>query len=111
MGNCPLKAKEKREDAGWWLSLSRGPFKPQPSWPGLTRPSIFFERFSRRGMDARVKPAHDDSVVFRTVPAPRSSVKNAAARPGHGAYVSTSPVLEPLAAESLRPWGSAKYDS
>jgi hypothetical protein len=33
-----------------------------PSWPGLTRPSIFFERFLRRVMDARVKPAHDDTL-------------------------------------------------
>src|SRR5437763_10614042 len=30
-----------------------------PSWPGLTPPSIFFERFLRSVMDARVKPAHD----------------------------------------------------
>jgi hypothetical protein len=27
--------------------------------PGLTRQSILFERLLRRGMDARVKPAHD----------------------------------------------------
>jgi hypothetical protein len=26
-------------------------------------------------------------------------------------YVSTSPVVAPLAVESLRPWGSARYDS
>jgi hypothetical protein len=26
-------------------------------------------------------------------------------------YVSTSPVLDPLAAESLAPWGKPKYDS
>jgi len=45
------------------------------------------------------------------VPALRSGMKDAASRPGHGAYVSTSPVLEPLAAESLRPWGNARYDS
>src|SRR4051794_34236513 len=32
----------------------------KPSWPGLTRPSIFFERFSGKRMDARVKPAHDE---------------------------------------------------
>jgi hypothetical protein len=33
-------------------------------------------------------------------------------RPGMTAlYVSTNPVLEPLAAESLAPWGSARYDS
>ena len=30
------------------------------------------------------------------------------ARPGMTAQVSTSPVLEPLAAESLWPWGSAR---
>src|SRR4051794_5670027 len=35
------------------------------SWPGLTRPSISFETFSRRGMDARVKPAHDDAYDLR----------------------------------------------
>jgi hypothetical protein len=33
-------------------------------------------------MDARVKPAHDED-YFVTVPALRSSVKNAAPRPGH----------------------------
>jgi hypothetical protein len=37
-------------------SLRANPF---PSLPGLTRQSIFFERLLRRGMDARVKPAHD----------------------------------------------------
>jgi hypothetical protein len=30
------------------------------SLPGLTRQSIFFERFFRSLMDARVKPAHDE---------------------------------------------------
>src|SRR5438270_10406779 len=35
------------------------------SWPGLTRPSISFETFSRRAMDARVKPAHDDAYDLR----------------------------------------------
>ena len=45
-----------------------GPPKTSPSWPGLTRPSIFFERVLRRAMDARVKPAHDE-VFFVTAPA------------------------------------------
>src|ERR1043166_5635329 len=31
-----------------------------PSWPGLTRPSILFQRFCRRWMDTRVKPAYDE---------------------------------------------------
>src|SRR4051812_44917095 len=35
------------------------PDPPSPSLPGLTRQSIRFERLLRRGMDARVKPAHD----------------------------------------------------
>src|SRR4051812_41666898 len=35
----------------------------EASWPGLTRPSIFFERILRRAMDARVKPAHDENGV------------------------------------------------
>jgi hypothetical protein len=30
------------------------------SLPGLTRQSIRFVRLSRRGMDARVKPGHDE---------------------------------------------------
>src|SRR3954453_18083873 len=34
-----------------------------PSLPGLTRPSIHFERLLRRVIDARVKPAHDASLV------------------------------------------------
>ena len=31
-----------------------------PSLPGLTRQSIFFARIFRSGMDARVKPEHDE---------------------------------------------------
>jgi hypothetical protein len=32
----------------------------RPSWPGLTRPSIFFATLFRRLMDTRVKPAYDE---------------------------------------------------
>jgi hypothetical protein len=31
--------------------------------PGLTRQSIVFERLFRNGMDARVKPAHDEAWI------------------------------------------------
>src|SRR4051794_11243295 len=46
-------------------AASRGNFRKAESchgssWPGLTRPSIPFERLFRRLMDARVKPGHDD---------------------------------------------------
>jgi hypothetical protein len=34
---------------------------PSRSLPGLTRQSIIFARVVQRPMDARVKPAHDDS--------------------------------------------------
>jgi hypothetical protein len=37
-------------------------------------------------MDGRDKPGHDGS-VFGAVPVLRSSVKNAASRPGHGTYL------------------------
>jgi hypothetical protein len=32
----------------------------RPSWPGLTRPSIFFATLFRRLKDTRVKPAYDE---------------------------------------------------
>jgi hypothetical protein len=40
--------------------------KPATSLPGLTRQSIVFERLLQRWMDARVKPAHDASMGWRT---------------------------------------------
>jgi hypothetical protein len=43
-------------------------------------------------MDGRVKPGHDGP-VFGTVPALRSSVKNAAARPGHGTVYNLSTIV------------------
>jgi hypothetical protein len=57
------------------------------------------------------EPGPHKAPAFGTVPALRSGMKNAASRPGHNLYVSTSPVLDPLAAESLRPCGKPKYDS
>jgi hypothetical protein len=45
------------------LQLGQRIDQPTPSLPGLTRQSIFFERFLRRMMDARVKPAHDAESV------------------------------------------------
>src|SRR5882672_7142710 len=40
-------------------SAEPGLYQIESPWPGLPRPSIFFERVLRRKMDARVKPAHD----------------------------------------------------
>jgi hypothetical protein len=34
------------------------------SLPGLTRQSIIFEKRLAKKMDARVKPAHDDTCIF-----------------------------------------------
>jgi hypothetical protein len=50
-------------------------------------------------MDTRVKPAY--AVVFGTVPALRSGMKNAAPRPGHacGAYSTNLTVSATLARE------------
>src|SRR5947209_15376414 len=56
------------------------------SLPGLTRQSIFFEGLLRSGMDARVKPAHDERLYLlrpRLSSAPRREVRRAALRPGH----------------------------
>jgi hypothetical protein len=46
----------------------------------LTRQSIFFEKFLRRGMDARVKPAHDEAYFLRPGSAAHHAVKNGALR-------------------------------
>jgi hypothetical protein len=35
----------------------------------LTRPSIFFEKFFAKMMDAQVKPAHDERIMSVTAPA------------------------------------------
>jgi hypothetical protein len=48
-------------------------------------------------MDCRVKPGNDGS-EFATVPALRSSVKNAAARPGHE---NLYPIRQPASAAKL----------
>jgi hypothetical protein len=67
-------------------SAKPGPPETSPSWPGLTRPSIFFETFLRSSMDARVKPAHDE-VFFVTAPALQRTTplkkRRAALRPGN----------------------------
>jgi hypothetical protein len=44
-------------------------------------------------MDARVKPAHDDGIVFVTAPALQRTASQelrAALRPGHGCYFVSS---------------------
>src|SRR5262249_37614308 len=55
-----LPAKLKRAARGLWSRLGGG---PAPSLPGLTRQSIVMKRFL--SMDARVKPAHDQSRATR----------------------------------------------
>src|SRR5437763_13090130 len=82
---------------GWWLSLSRGPFKP---WAGSI---VGLQSFRDAPFWAQARnPATHSTAGF-----PRSRQE---ARPGMTDHVSTRPVVEPLAAESLRPCGSARYD-
>jgi hypothetical protein len=50
--------------------------------PGLVPGIHVFLSLATEDVDGRDKPGHDGS-VFGTIPALRSSVKNAAARPGH----------------------------
>ena len=50
------------------------------------------------------EPRPNEVLGVARVPSSASGMTNAASRPGHS-YVSTSPALDPLAAESLRPWG------
>src|SRR5665213_1615197 len=62
----------------WWLNRALGraaqavviPTHPNPSWPDLVRPSIFFARLLRRLMDTRVKPAYDDCECRSADPSP-----------------------------------------
>src|SRR5439155_13267805 len=62
------------------------PLKSNRTAVGLTRQSIPFGRLLRRWMDARVKPAHDDRIVFGTPPALHRTATQglrAALRPGN----------------------------
>jgi hypothetical protein len=51
--------------------------------PGPVPGIHVFSAGQQKDVDGRDKPGHDE-FEFGTVPALRSSVKNAAARPGHG---------------------------
>jgi hypothetical protein len=55
-------------------------------------------------MDGRVKPGHDqiEKSVFVTVPALRSSVKNAPPRPGHGYHFSPNGRISSSKVQALR---------
>jgi hypothetical protein len=89
---------------GWWLSLSTDPFKPGraqllathvipgcASWrrPGIHNPCILVQHPNASA------GSMDSGLALR---APRNDES----------YVSTNPVLDPLAAESLRPCGKPK---
>jgi hypothetical protein len=63
--------------------LSRGRTEMISSCAGLTRASINLQKSLAKMVDCRVKPGNDG--FFGTVPALRSGMKNAAARPGNGA--------------------------
>src|SRR3954463_10525633 len=72
----------------------------ESSGPRLSRPSIFFETFLRRWMDARVKPANDRvSVWYGPGSAAQRSAKRlrAAPRPGNGGLLSVLHPPEPHA--------------
>src|SRR4051794_21058482 len=86
---CLLKNHSRSPDAAQRVALAKrcaaepGPPQSQASsCAGLTRASIHLRKSLSKKMDCRVKPGNDGS-VRGTVPALRSSVKNAAARPGH----------------------------
>jgi hypothetical protein len=55
-------------------------------------PAIHVFVSKKQGVDARDTPGHDERIVFGTVPALRSGMKNAAPRPGHE---SAGPALQP----------------
>src|SRR3954470_10234836 len=100
MENCPLKPKEKRRDAGVVVIPFDGVVQAGASefaFPGRSASRVALAK------RCAAEPGPYRAPKCVRVPALRSSVKNAAARPGHVPHVSTSPVLEPLAAESLRP--------
>src|SRR4051794_4203298 len=86
---CPCPGR----GAAFFMPLRRTGTVPntEASSPGLTRPSIFFERILRRAMDARVKPAHDENGV-RCGPgsAAHHAVKNGALRCVRGTQPTSS---------------------
>jgi hypothetical protein len=62
MVNEPLRARTSRRFASAAMLERAASFTPKPSLPGLTRQSIpFVKVLFTKGMDARVKPAHDAS--------------------------------------------------
>src|SRR4051794_9782993 len=78
--------------------------------PGYAKASPGTTVSGRRSFSEDGKPAHDESVVFGTVPALRSGMKNAAPRPGHARITLHSAAAETgesLAGERALPAGSA----
>jgi hypothetical protein len=51
----------KLQSEGSFRAWGRGSILSASSWPGLSRPSTSWQ-IEKKGMDARVKPGHDESV-------------------------------------------------
>jgi hypothetical protein len=83
---------------GWWLSLSTGPFKPGAADYGPRH------HLPKRAGSAVVASSPRDEAI-QPEPGALDCFASLAMTKN---YVSTSPVLEPLAAESFRPCGSAR---
>src|SRR5581483_3186015 len=93
-GICPFE-RQGGKGLNGWLSLSRCPFKPPPAQLATT--------CVISGLAKREAGISHQSSRFRA-----RKLELAPHNDGWRRHVSTNPVVAPLAAESLCPWGRAK---